>query len=805
MILDQTAHTLQRGSLTGERQFGIALSPKIYSMMSDKLYTDRIGSAVREVCSNAWDGMKMKSLATGQPIEPFSVTLPTDLEPHFIVEDFGVGMPDEAAQDLYSTLGLSTKENSNDQIGAFGLGSKSPFAVTDTFTVENTYDGITHYYLCFKSETGLPSLLKTGQKTEDRPNGVKVIIPSSGSNYSAYKKALQRQLVAMEPKPIIKNIEEFIFVDAQVVAENEFGYVLSNASSFGLKGKSMYARMGMVLYPVDDAQVGYSYSDPSLHKSLNDNSALVLNFPIGAIEPLPSREALTYDKRTINNIKSQVAKFKEVYRKLLKDEVMKQPTPLDAYNKIISINASTGINMMNDQVYINGWPVNAQHQPNVFPTFNHDYIFTPIPLIDPQGALLPNQPLPENRSATRSQFFYETFDYSDLRLNTKRNQNTLDGVKYDFMNRIMSGDYRIMAMDELEPKHRISRMKSVLNGMNRHHTTLVVRIDHLYPGSKVDFTDFLKCMEAFHPGSSARVQFFSKVEKPDNVRTKRTKDEDAPIDGLSFVFPDVDEEKYVHPSAIAALTGEEEDDDYWVNYLKKYPFTGKACYIRATRNELTDYPTYKMERFKALATKAGLYLVIVRKGGLNKIEMLEENGIVEFSAMINAELDGATTTDDYKKKSSCITLTINRKSWFGHFPARVIHRLYRHLRKEKQYIHPLFTLRQEIVEIVERPLPNNSITKLISMLKSEGFIPLFKNATWANEVEIDMETEFNTVEEQFNEYYPALRKLLDADNGGYGNEDYCPMKYQYILDYNALRNIQAQQHTVVQTAVPTNP
>lgn len=804
MILDQTAHTLQRGSLTGERQFGIALSPKIYSMMSDKLYTDRIGSAVREVCSNAWDGMKMKSLAEGKPIEPFSVTLPTDLEPHFIVEDFGVGMPDEAAQDLYSTLGLSTKENSNDQIGAFGLGSKSPFAVTDTFTVENTYDGITHYYLCFKSETGLPSLLKTGQKTEDRPNGVKVIIPSSGSNYSSYKKALQRQLVAMEPKPIIKNIEEFIFTDPVMVAENEFGYVLSNAAVFGLKGKSLYARMGMVLYPIDDTQIGYSYYEPSLHKSLSEGSALILNLPIGAVEPLPSREALTYDKRTIDNIKERVSKFKEVYKKLLKDEVMAQPTPLDAYNKIKSINASTGINMMNDQIYINGWPVNNQNQPNVFPSFEYEYIYTPPPQNDAQGVLLPVQAPTEKRVAIRTQFYYETFDHSDLRLNTKRNQNNLDKVNYEFMNRLIAGDTRILVMDELEPKHRISRMKSVLNSMNRGHTTFVVRVDHAYSGSKVDFTDFLKSLEAFHPGSSKKVQFFSQVEKPESVRTKRTKEEDAPIDGVSVVYPDEDKEVNLHPSALAALTGEEEDDDYWVKFLKKYPYTGNACYVKAMRNELTDYPTYKLERFKALAVSAGLYLVIVRKGGLNKIDLLEDNGILEFSAMINAKLTGATTSDDYKKKSSCTTLTTERKEWFGHFQGRVIHRLYRQLKKEQQFIHPMFKLRQDIVDIVERQIPHDATTRLITRLKTDGFIPLFKDATWANEVEIDMATEFNTVEAQFEEYYPALKKLLATDNG-YGHEDYCPMKYQYILDYNALRHIQAAQHTVVQTVVPTNP
>ena len=129
-------------------------------------------------------------------------------------------------------------------------GSKSPFSVTDTFSVENTHCGVTHYYLCFKNEGGLPSLLKTGERIEDKPNGVKVIIPASGSNFNEYKTALMRQLIVMEPKPIITNINSFTFIDHLVELEDEDGFILTNCDNYNLRSRHVYAKMGMVLYPI---------------------------------------------------------------------------------------------------------------------------------------------------------------------------------------------------------------------------------------------------------------------------------------------------------------------------------------------------------------------------------------------------------------------------------------------------------------------------------------------------------------------------------------------------------------------------
>ena len=77
----------------------------------------------------------------GQQDTPFEVHLPTILEPYFSVRDYGTGLTDQEIESIYTTYFESTKTNSNEYIGALGLGSKSPFSYTDNFTVTSVKNG----------------------------------------------------------------------------------------------------------------------------------------------------------------------------------------------------------------------------------------------------------------------------------------------------------------------------------------------------------------------------------------------------------------------------------------------------------------------------------------------------------------------------------------------------------------------------------------------------------------------------------------------------------------------------------------
>lgn len=797
MITQGQERQIQRSGLMGERQFGIKLSPKMYSMMSDKLYTDRVGSVVREVCSNAWDAQKMRSIATGQPMEPFKVTLPTDLEPHFVVEDSGPGMPDDQAQDLYSTLGLSTKEFTNDQIGAFGLGSKSPFAVTDTFTVENTFDGITHHYLVFKSEDGLPSLLKTGQTEDGRPSGVKVMIPAAGTKYLEYKRALNRQLVVMEPKPIIANIETFDFPDAQKALQTSEGFLLSNSSSFNISTKNVYARMGMVLYPVDIGQLGLDYSE-RFHDKIGETT-LVLEFDIGALEPLPSREGLTYDDKTKNNIADKYRSFSKSYMELLRKQVEEQPTPLDAWRKASELQSSTNLPLLTANIYNLGFRIDNAQFVNAFPFFKHDYIVDVprhLPVqYDDDGNIVHQEPIIDKvkKSDQISQFYYEDFSRGDTRLNIKRDRLPM---KMDFrtLNEIDKGEVKILIMDELEPKYRIGRMKSFLNGISkswRDHGW-VIRVDDRSTATKDDFAEFIRCFEALHPGITKKFTWFSDIPKPETERKKR--EENGPIDGVCIKYPSYTYESRVKwteiDRMIEPIDASDEDDDFdeQVDKAKK-EFLANNFYILAERNDLIGYPHTEMKAIFAFASELQYQVFIVRKTGQGKaLKELKELGLLEFKEFMNEKLDGHEVSEDYKKFSSAKKMVTMNPFWFKYNIKMHMTNINAHFTEQEEFVHPFVKEWVEVNRLSRLDavslIANDLGTGLINKLREANFLRHFDSYEWSKVEEIDVSQEFAGLQEKFDKYYPAfstLAKHLESNDG------LNVTLMEYIRDYNSLR------------------
>jgi hypothetical protein len=810
LIIQGNERSIQRGGIMGEQQYEIALSPKIYSMMSDKLYTDRIGSVVREVCSNAWDAQKMLSMASGLPMESFKVTLPTDLEPHFIVEDSGPGMPDEIAQRLYRTLGLSTKENSNDQIGAFGLGSKSPFAVTDTFTVENTHEGITHFYLCFKSEGGLPSLLKTGERDEGRPNGVKVIIPAPGNKYIEYKKALMRQLIVMEPKPIIANIETFDFIDAVKSAEMPEGFVLSNASDLGLGARTIYARMGMVLYPVDVTQIGltaygnsysrYSTTSTQIHHNLDGKSTLILEFDIGDIEPLPSREGLTYDDKTKQRIKDKYDAFVKSYRVILRKEIEEQPTPLDAWRKLRAIHSSMQIDFSND-VYNLGYLLNNDYINNSFPTFEHTYQKKVANLsyfeMQAQGKseLAEDDYALEDAIAVQSQFEYVTFDRSDLRLTTKRIKQDMR-VNFSFIDQIDQGTYKFLVMDEIDPKHRIGRMKSVLNNLARRDTCFVVTVNENYTGSKTDFSELITSFERIHPGITAdNFTLFSTIPRPE--REKRQKVANESLEGVTVRLSNSHMERKVKThdlenwAAPEDVTPEDDEDEEWLAEVEKAKkeFIGRSFYVTLLRNDLIEYPKKSVQDILNLARDRSYNVFFVRKTGVAHLPKLKDFGIKEFKEFINDKLDGYTPNDDYRSYNSAKLVGADNLDWFSYSRKSQLIALVKKLKDDREYIHPFFDVFSNIVRLESYGQQVHNFddqTRLINYLRNDGYLVYMENCEWSKNLDADISGPFKEQLDDVEKFYPALSHMLKL--GMLGLEPNV-MLYSYILDYNTLRGV----------------
>ena len=171
MIVGTNNHTLEMGgNVSAPSEFRILNSAAAFGILSSGLYSDKITAVAREIICNAFDAMT----SVGKGLLPIEIHLPTSLEPFFSVKDQGTGLDHEDMVNLYTTYFATTKGGSNDDIGGFGLGCKSPFAYTSGFTVVSTREGVARSYSAMLNEAGVPVITLMDEEPSTEGNGILV-------------------------------------------------------------------------------------------------------------------------------------------------------------------------------------------------------------------------------------------------------------------------------------------------------------------------------------------------------------------------------------------------------------------------------------------------------------------------------------------------------------------------------------------------------------------------------------------------------------------------------------------------------
>lgn len=302
------------------RAFKMEVNAKMYDMMLSKLYKDKEGSIVRELSCNAWDA----HVDAGNTAKPFDIHLPTWLDPSVTFRDYGTGIPHDKFEDIYTNVGASTKENSNEFIGAMGLGSKSPFALTDSFTVNNYFDGRKTSWVCFKNG-GIPTVTKVIDEETDQPNGLEVsfVIPETSVDH--FIASVPRQLRFFPVKPNVhgRNITWEQIPDH--TGREWFQYKRGDLHYRDWNTYTGYILMGNVAYEFDYTRL------PSEYHQLMTGTTLVIKVPLGSIDIPPNRESVEWTDKTKKTIDGIMANIYKDY----KDDVIKQisniKTPKELY------------------------------------------------------------------------------------------------------------------------------------------------------------------------------------------------------------------------------------------------------------------------------------------------------------------------------------------------------------------------------------------------------------------------------------------------------------------------------------------
>ena len=275
--------------------FTIKASAEAFRAISDRLYTDKPMAVIREICCNAIDAHK----SSGNE-NPYEVHLPTYEEPYLSIKDYGTGLSEEDVRGLYSTVFESTKRNSNETVGYYGVGRLSIAAYTDSFTVSSRYNGILSVYNIFINGKGIPSVAKLSEEPTSEPNGLEASCAVSLGDCNRFIEAARKFFARIEKLP--KFNTEFFPTQIHYSSEGE-GWK-SRRVNYGEQA-GLVAVVGPVAYPV---AVPSSSVPSELHYLLSAN--LDLFFAIGEVDVAMSRESLSLDESTIEKI---IGKLRQIH------------------------------------------------------------------------------------------------------------------------------------------------------------------------------------------------------------------------------------------------------------------------------------------------------------------------------------------------------------------------------------------------------------------------------------------------------------------------------------------------------------
>lgn len=312
-----------------EKSFKIAANAEMFKLLSDNIYSNKIGAVIRETACNAFDAHVDAGLDT-----PFEVYLPCIENPEFKIRDFGFGL-DEYGMDIFTTYGDSTKTRSNASIGAFGIGAKSPFAYTNTFSVVSICKGIKRSYIMYLAEDGCPKPSKIGEEPTDEPSGLAISFSVEPDDFSRFRSEAEKQLVHMADKinfpewpsfgtSLRTEASKFSWEKVESYPDGYYAHNLEFQSGY-------YANLTIVM-----ANVEYDVSGEELlailPKDLMEEGNLKIQgylcVPNGTFSPHPSRERLSFSDKT----KSEAEKLiRAVYEQFFFSKVRTITDDVDSY------------------------------------------------------------------------------------------------------------------------------------------------------------------------------------------------------------------------------------------------------------------------------------------------------------------------------------------------------------------------------------------------------------------------------------------------------------------------------------------
>lgn len=334
---------------------------QVFDILRNRLYSNKILAVIREYSTNAYDA----NVEAGKPDMPIQVTLPTIIDPVFKVRDFGPGLSEHDIYNIFSSYGASTKRDTNLQVGALGMGSKSAFGYTDSFTVTSYFGGKKSIYQAYIDESRIGTIAKIHEENSNEPNGVLITIAVDKNDIYSFKDTAIKFYLWFDPTPVfygvnITNILKEKLASYKIYHESD-NCILYQEPSYYERNK-VYCKMGNICYPVETSNgidIGWLN---------NSGYNLIVKVDIGEVSFTTSREQLELTDMTVKNLNKRISLLRNELALKYKTQINACATPWDAmclYNDLpVLIKSLLSKKLMWNNVELN---------PSVFETIDWSY------------------------------------------------------------------------------------------------------------------------------------------------------------------------------------------------------------------------------------------------------------------------------------------------------------------------------------------------------------------------------------------------------------------------------------------------
>ena len=297
MILEKQTESTIIEEGTSQESIGMSLdldsAQILMQMLSKNLYSDSIGSTIRECASNALDSHRRAG--SDKPIiVSFRRAKQADTY-EFAVQDFGIGLDADDVRNIISKYGKSTKRNSTTELGMMGLGFKAPLAYSSSFYFTCRKNGVERKYMMYEGEETNSIDLLYERSTSER-NGVKIMIPVKYGDTYDFKNKIKEQLAYFEN--VYFNVEG---IDNNFKIHRAEHYQVSELC----RDSYIHVCLDNVYYPLELDKLGLTDKSGNSYKRLSVGIGLRFSLTDGLF-PTPNRESLRYTQEAKQLIKDKI-------------------------------------------------------------------------------------------------------------------------------------------------------------------------------------------------------------------------------------------------------------------------------------------------------------------------------------------------------------------------------------------------------------------------------------------------------------------------------------------------------------------